>query len=123
MGAAIIAVTLDADSFMTADAFSVVQIMQVDPKLGILRNSSLAFHRPVCSRAFSVRHAARDAFFHDRQRLVEGAGLIRGHSGGSRPSSRIAHCLSVQRWCGECHILSRQIKPLIRAPARRAGFA
>ena len=66
------AVTLDADSFMTAEAIlRLVRIMQADPKLGILQGlvvglpSTSAF-----ARHLPVRHAARHALLHDRQRLV-----------------------------------------------------
>ncbi len=68
------AVTLDTDSFMTAAAIMrMVRIMQADPKLGILQglgggpadNQRVRAHLP-------IRHAARHAVLHHRQRVVAG---------------------------------------------------
>ena len=68
------AVVLDADSFMTAEAvLRLVRVMQADPKLGILQG--LVVGLPVDQRlraALPVRHAARHALLHHRQRLVAG---------------------------------------------------
>ena len=68
------AVTLDADSFMTADAvLRLVRIMQADPKLGILQGMVVGLPIDQRLRAhLPVRHAARYALLHDWQRLVAG---------------------------------------------------
>jgi membrane glycosyltransferase len=61
------AVTLDADSFMTAQAIlRLVRVMQADPRLGILQGLVDEPVRP----HLPVRHAARHALLHHRQRVV-----------------------------------------------------
>ena len=86
------AVTLDADSFMPADAIiRLVRIMQVDPKLGILQGLIVGLPSTSLVRPhLPVRHASRHALLHDRKRMV--AGRLRSLLGAQRhPAARAVH--------------------------------
>ena len=86
------AVTLDADSFMTASAvLRLVRIMQADPQA---RHPAGPGRRPAFDQRLRarlpVRHAARHALLHHRQRLV--AGRLRTLLGPQRgPAARAVH--------------------------------
>ena len=86
------AVTLDADSFMPADAIiRLVRIMQVDPKLGILQRADrgTSVDQPV-RPYLPVRHASGHALLHNRQRMV--AGRLRSLLGTQRdPAPQAVH--------------------------------
>ena len=97
------AVTLDADSFMTAEAvLRLVRIMQLDPRT---RHPSRAGRRPPLHQCLcaplSVRHAAWHALLYDRQFLV--AGRLRALLGPQRGvAARAVHrALHASRSFGE----------------------
>ena len=83
-------VVLDADSFMTTQAIlRLVRIMQADPKLGILQSLVVGMPTTQPLRAhLPVRHAARHALLHHRQRVV--AGRLRTLLGPQRDHPRRA---------------------------------
>jgi len=91
-----LAVTLDADSFMPAEAIlRLVRIMQADPKLGILQGLSSAAIDQHLRAHLSIRHALGMRSYTIAARGASGdcgrIGVTRGAASGA-VSSRIANC-------------------------------
>jgi membrane glycosyltransferase len=121
------AVTLDADSFMTADAvMRLVRILQADPGLGILQGlivglpSTSAFARVF---QFGMRLGMRSYTIGSAWWQGD-CGPYWGHNAALRLAPFIAHCaLPVRSGNGieDCHILSHdQIEAVLM---RAAGYA